>query len=226
MNRLLLIGFSTILALSLTLTSAPAYTTTSSQECEHGNGKAKTETRDLARFDKLETSGAFEIKVSAGQSKQTLRITAEENILPLIATDLQGDKLAIYPKKSICAEMPIVVEINAANLVSLISSGSDNVRIEGLDADKFSVTMSGSSDVGVTGKAKNLEAGISGAGNLDARDLKTEETDLNISGSGSADVYAREKLKVEIVGVGEVNYYGNPKKIEKQIIGVGNLNPM
>jgi len=225
MNRLVLIGISTILTL-LALTETSTFAATISQDCEHGNGKAKTETRELARFDELEVSGAFEIKVSAAQSSQTVRITADENILPLIATDLEGNKLAIHPKKSICTEMAIVVEINVASLVSLVSSGSDNVKIEGLDTGKFSVTMSGSSDVELAGKTKSLEAGISGAGNLNARNLKTEETGLNISGSGSADVYASEELKVEIVGVGEVNYYGNPKKIDRQIIGVGNLNPM
>ncbi len=226
MNRILLLGFSTFITLLLTLNAAPAQAETISQDCEHGNGKAKTETREISAFDMLEVSGAFEIKISAGQNLQTLSITAEENILPLIATELQGNKLAIYPKKSICTNMAIVVEINVADLVALISSGSDNVTVKGLNTGKFSVTMSGSSDVELAGKAKSLEAGISGAGTLDAKNLKTEETGLNISGSGTANVYATEKLKVEIVGVGEVNYYGNPKKIDKQIIGVGNLTQM
>jgi hypothetical protein len=226
MNRLVLFGVSTILALLLALPGTSAFAATISQECEHGNGRAKTETRELPRFDMLEVSGAFEIKVSAGRNQQTVRITADENILPLIATDLQGNKLKIYPSKPICTEMAIVVEIKVANLLSLVSSGSDTVKIEGLDTGKFSVAMSGSSEVELSGKANNLNAEISGAGKLEARDLKTAETGLNISGSGAADVYASEKLQVEIVGVGEVNYYGNPKKIDKQIIGVGNLNRM
>jgi hypothetical protein len=226
MNRPVLIGISTILTLLLALTGTSAFAASISQECEHGNGKAKTETREIPEFNALEVSGAFEIKATAGQNRQTVSITADENILPLIATELQGNQLKIYPSKPICTEMAIVVEINVANLVSLLSSGSDNVKIEGLDNDKFSVSMSGSSDVELAGKAMNLNAEISGAGKLDAKDLKTAETGLNISGSGSADVYATEKLQVEIVGVGEVNYYGNPKKIDKQIIGVGNLNRM
>ena len=31
---------------------------------------------------------------------------------------------------------------------------------------------------------------------------------------------------VEFVGVADVNYYGNPKQIEKEILGVGNVNQM
>jgi hypothetical protein len=80
--------------------------------------------------------------------------------------------------------------------------------------------------VELAGKTYTLDAGISGAGKLNARDLITEETGLNISGSGAATVHASEKLQVEIVGVADVNYYGNPKKIDKQIIGIGNLNRM
>ena len=225
MNRLLLTFISTILTTLLALSAATAAVTIA-QDCEHGNGKSKTESRELAEFDQLEVSGAFEIKVTAGRSQQTLSITAEENILPLIATDLTGRKLAIYPRKSICTNMAVMVEINVANLVALVSSGSDNVKIKGLNPDKFSVSMSGSSDVELAGKARNLEAEITGAGKLLARDLKTEETGLNISGSGTADVHASKKLSVQIIGVGEVNYYGNPKTIDKQIIGVGNLNQM
>jgi hypothetical protein len=226
MNRLLIIGITTILSLLLALNDASAYTATLSQDCEHGNGKTKTESRELPEFDMLEVSGAFDIKVTAGRNRQTVRITADENILPLITTALQGDKLTIYPGKPICTEMAIIVEINVTNLNALVSSGSDKVKVEGLNTSKFSVTMSGSSEVELAGKANTLDAGISGAGNLNARDLLTEETGLNISGSGAATVHASEKLQVEIVGVADVNYYGNPKKIDKQIIGIGNLNRM
>jgi hypothetical protein len=226
MNRLLITGISIILSLLLTLNGAAANTATFSQDCEHGNGKTKTESRELSEFDILEVSGAFDIKVTAGRNRQTVRITADENILPLITTALQGDKLTIYPGKPICTEMAIIVEINVANLNALVSSGSDKVKVEGLNTSKFSVTMSGSSEVELAGKANTLDAGISGAGNLNAKDLITEETGLNISGSGAATVHASEKLQVEIVGVADVNYYGNPKKIDKQIIGIGNLNRM
>jgi hypothetical protein len=226
MNRLLITGISTILALLLSLNGAMANTATFSQDCVHGNGKTKTESRELSEFDTLEVSGAFDIKVTAGRNRQTVRITADENILPLITTALQGDKLTIYPEKPICTEMAIVVEINVANLNALISSGADKVKVKGLNTSKFSVTMSGSSEVELAGKTYTLDAGISGAGKLNARDLITEETGLNISGSGAATVHASEKLQVEIVGVADVNYYGNPKKIDKQIIGIGNLNRM
>jgi hypothetical protein len=226
MIRLVVIPIQALLVLLLVLTPVAASAESGSQDCVHGNGKTATVNREMAKFDRLDVSGAFEIKVAAGRSRQSVRITGEENILPLIATDLKGTGLAIHPSKSICTNKPIIVEIGVTTMVALDSSGSDNVDITGLNAGKFTVNMSGSGDVELAGRATHLEAVLSGAGTLDAKDLKTEETSLNISGSGNANVYASEKLGVEIVGVGEVNYYGNPKKIDKQIIGVGNLNPM
>lgn len=226
MNRLLLFSLSTIMTLLLTMTETAAYTATIYQDCEHGNGRAKTESRVMPEFNLLEASGAFEIRVVAGQNKQTVKVTADENILPLIATVLQGNKLVIYPEKPICTDMDIIVEITMGSLVALVSSGSDNVKVQGLNNRKFSMVMSGSSDVELSGNSFTLDADISGAGDLDARSLKTKETILNISGTGTANVHATEKLKVSIVGVADVNYFGNPKQIEKEIIGVGNINQM
>ncbi len=205
---------------------AAAVTITSSQDCVHGNGHIKTESRKLAAFDSLEVSGAFNVVVTAGSDQRQAEITADDNIVPLITTKIAGGKLIIRPEKPICTEKEIEVRIQVPSLIGLSSSGADTVKVEGVKVDRFSLELGGSSNVELQGSSATLEATISGAGDLKARDLKTRRTTLNISGTGNASVYATELLQVEIAGVAEVDYYGRPKKIEKQILGVGTLNPM
>jgi hypothetical protein len=225
MNRLPLLCLATVLALLLALSEASAYTATVFPDCEHGNGVATTETRKLPPFSVLEVSGAFDVRVTSYRNRQTINITADENILPLIATTTQGSRLVIYPERPICTDMEIIVEINVVDLVALVSSGSDTVKVDEINTSRFSVFMSGAGSVELAGQANYLEAEVTGAGDLVAQNLKTRETTLNISGTGVANVHATEKLKVDIMGVADVNYFGDPKIVEQEIIGVGSINP-
>jgi len=194
--------------------------------CVHGNGIAKTVERQAAELNILETSGAYDIRIKSGKIKQTIKLTGDSNLLPLIVTSSQSNKLVIYPERSICTELGITVELNVVSLEAIVASGSETITVQGINSNKFTLDMGGSSTVELSGAAHTLDATISGAGDLKAKDLKTRETILNISGSGTATVHATEKLKVDIVGVADVNYFGRPKKIEKEILGVGELKPM
>jgi len=219
----------TLLAILLFTTTALAKTNTGVivvDGCVHGNGIAKTVERKATDFTILETSGAYDIHIKSGSNKQLIRLTGDANLLPLIVTSSQSNKLVIYPEKSICTELGITLEMNVVELEALVSSGSETIKIQGINSRKFTLDMGGSGDVELSGAAHTLDVTMSGAGDLKAKNLKTRETILNISGSGTVNVYATEKLKVDIIGVGDVNYFGHPKKIEKEILGVGDLNEM
>jgi hypothetical protein len=230
MQRLLLLSQLTLLPLLFMTNVAWSRTNTgvivTDGGCVRGNGVSKTVERKAADINILETSGAYNIRIKSGSNVQLIKITGDANLLPLIITSPQSNKLVIYPEKSICTEQGITVEMNVASLEALVSSGSDTIKVQGISTPKFSLDMGGSSDVELSGTAHTLDATMSGAGELKAKDLKTKETLLNISGSGTANVYATERLKADIIGVADVNYFGHPKKIEKEILGVGDLNPM
>lgn len=230
MQKLLLFSQLALLPLLFTTNFACAKTNTgvivTDGGCVRGNGISKTVERKAADVQILETSGAYNIRIKSGIDRQLIKITGDANLLPLIVTSSQSNKLVIYPEKSICTELGITVEMNVGSLEALVSSGSDTIRIQGINTPKFSLDMGGSSDVELSGAAHTLDATISGAGELKAKDLRTKETILNISGSSTANVYATERLKVDIIGVADVNYFGHPKVIEKEILGVGDLNQM
>jgi hypothetical protein len=64
---------------------------------------------------------------------------------------------------------------------------------------------------------------ISGSGDADFRNLKAENSDIHIAGSGNVWVFASLKLDVRVAGGGDVHYYGNPTDIKQKIAGSGNL---
>jgi hypothetical protein len=67
-----------------------------------------------------------------------------------------------------------------------------------------------------------LSLNISGFGDFKAKDLKSKTATVNISGAGSATVWAEDDLAATVSGAGSVNYYGSPN-VTKNINGVGSV---
>jgi hypothetical protein len=208
------------------VTPGAAYTSLISDGCVQGNNRQKTEERDLPVFNILEVAGAFKINILSNQTKQLVKITGDENILPHITTTTSGNKLLIHATKSICTELGITLDVSIGNLYALISSGSDNVNVHELHTERFSLVSEGTGDIELTGYATKFDAIISGSGDLESRGLKAQMTTLNISGSNTAVVNASQRLKVDIVGMADVYYSGDPQEVVKDILGVGTVQKL
>ncbi len=187
-----------------------------------GNGKLRTETRKITYFTKLDVSGAYRLNIRYDKDI-SLKITAEENLLPYIKTHIEGEWLKIYNTKNLSPRKEIVIDISANEITELISSGANNVKINDINTDDFVVSVSGAGSIKLEGECDNLTADISGAGNLDAEDLKALDVLVSVSGVGCAEVCAYDFLRANVSGVGSINYYGNPKKTKTNISGVGTI---
>jgi hypothetical protein len=205
------------------VTPGAAYTSLIAEGCVQGNNLKKTEERDLPVFNILEVSGAFKINIRSDQTKQFVKITGDENILPHIATTTSGNKLLIHTTRPICSELGITLDVAVGNLYALISSGSDNVNVHELHTERFSLISEGTGDIELTGYATKFDAVISGGGDLESRGLKAQTTTLNISGSNTAVVNAAQSLKVDLVGMADVYYSGDPPEVVTDILGVGTV---
>jgi hypothetical protein len=210
-----------------------------------GNGVVMEETRSVDSFDQIEINGIGEFTVVLG-TKESLRVEAEENLLPYLETYVRGSTLVVEIEdgRNILPTEPVnfyltVVALEALDISGLgniqlpeietedfrISlSGAGNIDIESLDADTFNVTMSGLGDLTVSdGQVASQDVTISGGGKYFASSLESADAVVTISGVGSATLRASEFLKVTISGGGDVNYYGNPE-VDTDISGLGNLD--
>ena len=195
-----------------------------------GNGKLKTENRELGSFSGIKVSGAYTIYLSQND-ECSLRVVADENIQDLIKTEVRNDVLHIKNETSIrnAKKMELYIGfkylrfIKASGAISLKKENSMkfdelNIEINGassakleLSANKISIDNSGASSIRIKGQAKILNVDISGAGSVNAVDLKANEARIDISGVGTGKVFVEDKLRVNISGIGSVKYKGNPK---------------
>lgn len=208
-----------------------------------GSGNMKTDERSLGAFTGVRSYGSFDVYVSSGP--QSVKIEAEDNLLPYIETTVEDNTLKVTTKDGAWLsprnDIKIYVSLPAYTMVrsygsgdihgqSKISGNSDldlgiigsaNIQLEA-DAPSIKAEVSGSGDLDLKGQTKAFKTSINGSGNVRAFDLKSEETEVRIAGSGDADVFASTKLDVHVGGSGNVRYKGGAQ-VNSSMAGSGSV---
>jgi hypothetical protein len=209
---------------------------------ERGNGKVTREERKVSSFDAIDVSGAFDIILAQGSTPGVI-VETDENLLKIIKTDVHGGKLTIEQSKPIQHANSMKIFITVTDLKSIDMSGAVDVITEGrltlpelsisgsgasdskfdLDVRKLDVDCSGGSKLKFRGIATSTHMEVSGAVDLFAYDLVTDNFELDISGAGKAQINVNKEMNVDISGAGSVRYKGNPEKRIENVSGAGSI---
>lgn len=187
-----------------------------------GSGNVQTEKRELVNFKAIEVGGAFEVEVVA-QKEFSVEIEADDNLLPLIETEVRGGTLEISTKNRISTKQRLRIRISAPNVESLQVSGATKVSLANLKNDSLKIDLSGASKVKVDGETRDLEVEMSGASKVDAENLKAENVTVDASGASSAAVSVSGDLKADLSGASNVTYTGNPRNLQKSTSGASSV---
>ncbi len=188
-----------------------------------GSGKMVTEERQVAAFDRIESDGPLDVDIRIG-SPQKVTLTIDDNLAPLVSTEVHGNKLKIEIKKACRSDTPAKVEIVVPSLAGVASYGSGDITLGALAGGAFQYEIFGSGDLKADGKVEKLDVSIAGSGDVNAQDLQAGAVKVRIMGSGDAVVLAKESLDASIMGSGDVTCFGNPPRVEKHTFGSGEIN--
>jgi hypothetical protein len=210
-----------------------------------GNGIIKTEERSVSSFREVEAAGNIQLLVIQGDL-QPVKLEGDANILSYIEVIQEGERIRIKTKEGVnlipSGDLKVYVtsptyksievsgssdiigqtKITSSDDLSLEASGSGDIKME-VDAPKITAGISGSGSVNLKGQAKDFDVNLTGAGHAYCYDLLTENTTVDISGAGSAQIYASVKLSADISGAGNISYKGNAS-VSQQISGAGSIN--
>jgi hypothetical protein len=186
-----------------------------------GDGVIVTTNVTVAEFSTLEANGAYKIEWSPG--KPALSITTDSNLLPLITTTLSGNTLKIDQQQNLRPTRGITIVVSSATLKEVDLNGAVTLTASNVSGGEFKLEANGASSIRVAGSVTNLEVRFAGASSLNAKGLSAQTAHVSLSGASAADVTATETLDVSISGAGTVTYGGNPKKVNKDISGVGTI---
>lgn len=208
-----------------------------------------TEQRKLSAFTEISLRIGADVHLSQG-NEQVVEVKGEEATLKKLITEVKDRKLVIrYPTETLFSNkwnpgkidlfitIPQIDGLTIAGSGSITAdnkiesrildislSGSGDIRIDNLKADKVTSLLSGSGNLFLTGQqpAGEFNSSLYGSGNVKATGFPVNDVNIKISGSGSCWVNATRNLVVRILGSGNVYYKGNPA-IDSSILGPGQV---
>jgi hypothetical protein len=189
-----------------------------------GSGNRKTEKREVKTFNAIDTSGAYDINITC-QKAAGVEIEADDNILPLIKTEVRDGTLFVSNDQEFHSSKTPSLRVTVSDLARLTNQGAGDVKIVDANSNQLDLDSTGAASIEAGGRAKSITISSTGAGKIDAGNLHAEKARVAVSGAASVEVYASDQLDVDISGVGSVSYGGNPKVVNKNVSGIGSVTP-
>lgn len=208
-----------------------------------GNGNVTTVNRQVSDATRIKVYGSMDVEIMEGET--SVKVTADENLQEYIKVENEGGALAIRMQDHInffsdndikvYISTPKIEELTIAgsgningkskfvltDKMSFTASGSGDIAME-LNAPEVSAKISGSGNIDLKGETKEIKVSIAGSGNFNGKDLKSENAEVSIAGSGDATIFADVNLSAKIAGSGSIEYSGNAAVTQK-IAGSGTV---
>ena len=230
--------------LALTIIAVLAFTGLSScmLNCVHGSGNQASEDRKVGDFSRISVSGSYKV-ILKQDSSMSLKLTGDDNLLKYIKTVVEGGRLRIYSKRSLCNSGQMTINVGVRNLDEIKASGAVEVESDGklhtqdfriklsgvtkvtldLNAANVNTNGSGATELNLKGQATSHDIDLSGSGKVYALDFVVGSCEIQTSGVGHSEVNVLNSLSVHSSGASEVKYRGNPSSVSNDKSGASSI---
>lgn len=186
-----------------------------------GSGKIRKQEREVSSFNSISTEGAFDLEIVC-QKPPSLEIEGDDNILPLVTTEVSNNVLHIRSLRAYSVSEPITLRISVPDLEGISVSGAGSIEVAGIKNEKFEVDAKGAPTIKASGETNLLNVDASGAGKIDAHRLRAARVVVDAKGVAKVEVHALEQLDVTVSGPSHVTYRGSPV-VNKTVNGPGTV---
>ncbi|AXI02241.1 head GIN domain-containing protein [Aquirhabdus parva] len=187
-----------------------------------GSGTTLNQTRTLGSFSAIDLEGATDIQITQG-AVQSVRVTADDNIVPLITTTVKNGRLIISSTKSYSTQNDVRVTVVVPKIEAIEINGSGDVELNAISANKLKTTVSGSGNITAEGRVDTFTAIVNGSGDIDAEKLLAKNATVRVTGSGSVVLNSSDTLDADVTGSGDISYDGTAK-VKASITGSGSVD--
>lgn len=209
--------------------------------CEKGSGKTASENRKTDAFTKINVSGNF--KVVLKQGAPSVKVTADDNLLKMIETKVSGDELKISIENDVCNAGTMEIDISNPDFQVIKSSGALDLSADGklnikdfdmelagvakvnldMTAANVKTLANGKADIELKGQATANNVTMNGSSNLNALDFIVASYRIETRGDAHCKINVLSELTVNVSGSGDVQYKGNPAKINNENSGTTSI---
>ena len=200
----------------------------------------ETKTYELASFRDIHLKGGYKVYLIQGSEYSLTVKASDDDVFDYLKVRNDRYSLGLEIDRERFDFDRVNLYITFKNIERIKIEGGVRLKTRGyLDLNSIDVSVEGGAKMEMNMKAHNVDVSgeggvlyelngvadrlrvhLSGAGHVDASDLKTKNVAFRIEGVGTGTVYATETLHAEIEGVGKVKYRGNPE-VTKDIEGLG-----
>lgn len=210
------------------------------------NTNINTQKYEVSNFNKLSLEIPGALTLQKGDTN-TITIEAPQNILENIKVEVQNNSLVIkydnlwnnswFNSNNIIINVTttnsldsyniagsgniIIKEIVETDSLDLNIAGSGKIQLETI-TNNLTSKIAGSGAITIKGQSVNHQITINGSGDIFAQNLESQNTKINIAGSGNSEINSTQTLDITISGSGSVIYTGNPN-INQSVIGSGSI---
>jgi len=188
-----------------------------------GSGKQATVTRAVGPFTAIDATGIGRLTLRVGED-DSLKITADDNILPLIKSEVKDGVLVLSTKGATKSKTDIVFDVTAKTIKRLENSGTVSIDAKGFSGGDLAVETSGVGSITLAGRVDSLKAELSGVGSLEAEELVADRVKTSLSGVGSASVRAEKSISGSVSGVGSLTWKGAATDVSTSVSGIGRVS--
>jgi putative autotransporter adhesin-like protein len=176
-----------------------------------GSGRFVSETRPIANVATIAVSGAIRLQVEH-TGEQSLTITAEDNLLPLLESVVANDRLSLGWKPGIGSVQShgVDVRVGVPEVRGIDASGACSVDGVDFHGGDFRITLSGASQFTGTGTVDRLDADLSGASRMTAPALTARIANVTLSGASTALLRVTGSLFGSATGASLLEFLGDP----------------
>jgi len=192
-------------------------------------------------FSSVQINGHYDI-VYREAPLSSVRFEIHENLVEHLDVKVEQGTLVISSDVNFAFDSPPTVYIYTPRLdgVSIHGAGRmrdwDTVATESfslwlggaltgnlpLDVENLDAVVTGAASLRAAGRADTASIGVSGAGDVTARELQTQHAVVDISGAGSVIVAVSDTLNASVAGAGSVRYIGDPN-VTQSVAGAGSV---
>jgi len=180
--------------------------------CVEGGGTLQDYPLTVGTFDKISVSGPINIEITQGSTQQVV-VQTEPEIFGIMETKVLNGEFILDFKDGSCIKpkREITLLVTVADLTKISASGTSDIYSTGdLVLNNLTIEVSGLVKVSLTGSATEQTFNVSGSISVENFDFVTENTTIDISGSGELEVNCTQNLDITVSGAATIKYKGNP----------------
>lgn len=178
-----------------------------------GSGVIASEQRTTGTFTILSiTAKAVDAYVSIG-SPVSVKISADDNIVPLITTKVQSDELTIGLDRVVSTHLGMRVDVTMPTVTKVKAGPAVKMHLTGMAGSQLDINGAVGSQIMGSGQAAHMSLTLVGGARADLRALEARDVAVLLNGASTAEVLATSSVTGEAHGISHLGVWGQSPSV-------------